>query len=224
MLAKSPPPPAVYSQTRDRLVAWYNENPISLYRQIGITMVVVFGLFFLAATLPIVMVLRLFVRVRKAGSSWAAANPEMLFKFDVLVAVKHVLTLVAIPSLLWFGGKNSLPIVAAVLLSLFTAPGDFNRVYEHIKERRKTEIVRPPGSRCGDVLGVLCSRKTMERIIQPIINDTAQEWMLAYAQGHMLRSLVLRLRCYWELSKALGLHLALRLFWDWLGSVSKSSI
>jgi hypothetical protein len=72
-------------------------------------------------------------------------------------------------------------------------------------------IVRPPGSLLSRAAEFLFSRKTLTRIVNPIISDLQAEYFEALGAKRPAKAVWVRLRGYWGLFKAVGLHSILKM-------------
>lgn len=85
------------------------------------------------------------------------------------------------------------------LLELFVAWNAETRL-----TRRDRRIVKPPGSVMQSVAEFLCSRKTLEQVVKPIIADMRFEYWEALARGRTKKAAFVRIRALLSLCFALG--------------------
>ena len=86
--------------------------------------------------------------------------------------------------------------------------------YVGIVARFKTNdgprISRPPGSLLNNIAEFLCSPKTLDRVVNPILSDMQVEYCEALAAGRDAKANWVRMRGYWAFFKALGLYSLLK--------------
>jgi hypothetical protein len=84
----------------------------------------------------------------------------------------------------------------------------------------KSRISRPPGSLLGSIAEFVFSKKTVERVVTPILSDLQVEYCEALAEDRKIKAGWVRLRGYWSLFKALGLYSIVRMFVDMWRKIS----
>lgn len=84
---------------------------------------------------------------------------------------------------------------------------NFDRVLlDSMRIEKRSRIGRPPGSRLRFLADFFLSRKTMERVINPVLTDMHNDYCEALAEGRPLKASWARIRGYWSFWKALGLY------------------
>jgi hypothetical protein len=76
--------------------------------------------------------------------------------------------------------------------------------------RSKRAVVPPPGLRLCALADLLCSPKTCDRILKPILADMQAEVFEALAQGRRFKAMIARIRGCLAFWKAAGLHTVLK--------------
>lgn len=71
-------------------------------------------------------------------------------------------------------------------------------------------IVRPPGALLGTISEFVFSKKTLERVVRPIIADMQTEYFEALAAKRRYKAKWIRIRGCWSFWKALGLYSLLK--------------
>jgi|HubBroStandDraft_6_1064221.scaffolds.fasta_scaffold387399_2 hypothetical protein len=73
-------------------------------------------------------------------------------------------------------------------------------------------IIRPPGSGLNSAAEFLFSRKTMERVVNPVISDLQMEYCEALAANRRVKAIWVQIRGYWSFFKTVGLYSVLKAF------------
>ncbi|WP_437758413.1 hypothetical protein [Sorangium sp. So ce1389] len=100
-------------------------------------------------------------------------------------------------------------VVAAVIFGVLYAALQHSRS-QSIKRRRR-RITGPPGCRLHALAGFFYSRKTMERVFDPMLADMRSEYFEALANGRIWKARWHRVTYYWAFVKSIGLHSVLSL-------------
>lgn len=72
--------------------------------------------------------------------------------------------------------------------------------------KQSRSIVLPPGTRLHVWTSFFYSRKTMERVFQPMLADMRDEYYAALAEGRIWKARWVRCAYYWAFLKSIGLH------------------
>ncbi len=71
---------------------------------------------------------------------------------------------------------------------------------------RPRAIVRVPGSRLHMIARFFYSRKTVERVFEPLLADMREEYQIALAEKRVWKARWVRISYYWAFAKAIGLQ------------------
>jgi hypothetical protein len=82
-------------------------------------------------------------------------------------------------------------------------------------------LLLPPGMRIRAALTYLCSKRTMQSVVEPLLADMQAEWLDAMAANRHVLALAIRLRGYLSLAQNLGLKGLIRFAVDMCSGPAK---